>query len=173
LSSGNPGGRGIHRSLTPAELVLGQPFKPLETKAVRIAKTGQIFDVEIDSLFVEKVYNEEFERAKNDLAKYAKHFVEAEKEASKFRKEARVYSPPDSTETWASRWFASPIAYLFPEVQQEEWLGDLYETNYKMLLKGRHRWELNINNTLRTIELIESALRVKLSEWVSVLKDLW
>jgi hypothetical protein len=99
--------------------------------------------------------------------------IEVAQEASKLRKKARVFSQPDSTETWASRWIASPIAYLFPEIQQEEWLGDLYETNYKMLRKGRHRWELNVNNIVRTIELIESALRVKLSGWVSLLKDLF
>lgn len=192
LSSGNPGGRGINLPSTLAKLVLGEPIsaksvigEPIFAKSVigqsdkafsgmRIVRTTTIvnetgfFDVDIASAFSE----EESEWLESDLDSL-RNFLEINQEASKFRKKARVFNPPDSTETWASRWVASPIAYLFPEIQQEEWLGDLHETNYKMLLKGRHRWELNINNTLRTIELIESALRVKLSEWVSVLKDLW
>jgi hypothetical protein len=88
------------------------------------------------------------------------------------RKKLRPYQATDPAETWASRWITAPIIYLFSELRREELLGDLYETNCQMLLKNYPRWVVNVNNIVRAIELIESALRIKVQEWLSLLKQI-
>lgn len=98
--------------------------------------------------------------------------IEREKQASDLRKRSRRFTESNPAETWASRCIASPIAYLFPELRREEWLGDLYETNREMLLKSYPRWVVNVNNILRTIALVESGLRTKLQEWFSLWKQI-
>jgi hypothetical protein len=100
--------------------------------------------------------------------------VENEKEAleiledtSNLEKRLRKYKDSDPTETWSSRWIASPIAYLLPEERREEWLGDLYEINREMLRKNYPRWMVNIINMGRTSILVLSALQVKFSDFTS------
>jgi hypothetical protein len=84
--------------------------------------------------------------------------------ASKLHKRSRKYKQSDPAETWASRWIASSIAYLFPENSREEWLGDLYEINREMLHKGYPCWWINLINVLRTVVLVISALQIKISD---------
>lgn len=72
------------------------------------------------------------------------------------------------TETWSSRWVASPIAYLFPKERREEWLGDLYEVNQELLHKGYPRWLVNLINVARTVILLVSGLQIKLSDLISL-----
>ena len=55
----------------------------------------------------------------NDL----EDLVENLEKFSKLNKRLRKYKKSDPAETWASRWIASPIAYLFPPERREEWLG--------------------------------------------------
>ncbi|MEH2339171.1 hypothetical protein [Nostoc sp.] len=94
--------------------------------------------------------------------------VENLEKLSKLNKRLRKYKKSDPAETWASRWIASPIAYLFPPERREEWLGDLYEVNREMLHKGYHRWLVNLNNVLKTVILVISALKIRLSDFFSL-----
>lgn len=77
-----------------------------------------------------------------DLEKLARFLEEQEAKlqlfgkASALAKRGRKYLICNPEETWASRWVAAPIAYLFPEEQREYWLGDLYGANQEMLRKG-------------------------------------
>jgi hypothetical protein len=71
-------------------------------------------------------------------------------------------------ETWATRWIATPIAHLFPAERREEWLGDLYESNNILLQQNYPRWLVNIINVVRTGILIVSAIKIKLSDLLSV-----
>ena len=87
---------------------------------------------------------------------------------SQLNKRLRKYKKFESGETWASRWIASQIAYLFPPERREEWLGDLYEVNREMLHKGYPRWQVNLNNLGKTVILIISALKIKLSDLLSL-----
>jgi len=87
---------------------------------------------------------------------------------SKLNKRLRKYKKFDPAETWASRWIACQIAYLFPEERREEWLGDLYEVNREMLHKGYPRWIVNLNNLGKTVILVLSALKIKLSDLFSI-----
>lgn len=94
--------------------------------------------------------------------------VELLEKASELEKRLRKYKPPDPAETWASKWVASPIAYLFPKERREEWLGDLYEVNREMLHKGYPRWFVSITAIVRTIILIISACKIKLLDFFSI-----
>ena len=87
---------------------------------------------------------------------------------SKLQKRLRKYKEFEPAETWASRWVAAPIAYLFPEERREEWLGDLYEVNREMIRKGYGRWLVNLINAGRTVILVLSAIKVKLSNFISI-----
>ena len=87
---------------------------------------------------------------------------------SKLEKRLRKYKKADPAETWASRWVASSIAYLLPEERREEWLGDLYEVNREMLHKEYPRLLVNFINVGRTAVLMVSALKVKLSDFLSL-----
>lgn len=94
------------------------------------------------------------------------------KELANLRKQLRPYQASDPAETWASRWIASLIAYLLAEPAREALLGDLYEANREMLRRNYPRWFVNVNNILIAIGLIESGLRQKLQEWLSVWKQM-
>ena len=109
------------------------------------------------------------ERLKADL-KLPKEALECEKAEieSELEKRLRQYKYSNSTETWSSRWVASPLAYLFPKERREEWLGDLYEVNREMLHKGYPHWMVNIINIGRTAILLVSGLSIKLSDSVSL-----
>ncbi|MCT7953541.1 hypothetical protein NG798_27470 [Ancylothrix sp. C2] len=89
---------------------------------------------------------------------------------SKLEKKLRKYKRFEPSETWASRWVASPIAYLFPEERREEWLGDLYEVNREMIHKGYPFWAINTINVGKTAVLVLSSLKIKLSDFISVNK---
>ncbi|WP_334812985.1 hypothetical protein [Nostoc sp.] len=94
--------------------------------------------------------------------------VENLEKLSKLKKRLRKYKKSEPAETWASRWIASPIAYLFPPERREEWLGDLYEVNREMLHKDYPRWQVNLNNVLKTVILVISALKIRLSDFFSL-----
>ncbi|MEH2301051.1 MAG: hypothetical protein V7K88_19135 [Nostoc sp.] len=94
--------------------------------------------------------------------------VENLEKFSKLNKRLRKYKKSEPAETWASRWIASPIAYLFPQERREEWLGDLYEVNREMQHKGYPRWLVNLNNVLKTVILVISALKIRLSDFFSL-----
>ena len=87
---------------------------------------------------------------------------------SKLQKRLRKYKQFEPAETWASRWVASPIAYLFPEEVREEWLGDLYEVNREMIRKGYGRWLVNLINVGRIAILVLSAVQIKVSDFIAI-----
>ena len=93
--------------------------------------------------------------------------IELLEKQSALEKRLRKYKRSDPAETWCSRWVASPIAYLFPKKTREEWLGDLYEVNREMLHKGFPRWQVNLNNVVKTAILVVSSLQIKLSDFIS------
>jgi hypothetical protein len=88
--------------------------------------------------------------------------------ASALEKRRRKYKRSDPVETWVSRWIASPVSYLFPEARREEWLGDLYELHREMFRKEYPRWLINLMDLGRTVILIVSAFRIKLSDFFSM-----
>jgi len=94
--------------------------------------------------------------------------LEALEKESKLQKRLRKYKKSEPAETWASRWVASPIAYLFPEERREEWLGDLYEVNREMIRKGYGRWLVNLINVGKTVVLVLSAVQIKVSDFISI-----
>jgi len=169
LSSGNPGGRGINSPPTLAELVLGLPIRSANNGVVEISIAA---NAEISMDIVPSVSKDEIERLKDQLEQ-VRELLEINREASNLRKQAYLFSHPDSVETWATRWIASPIAHLFSGIRPDELLGDLRQSNYEMLRQGHHRWEVNLNNTLWTIDVIQTALAEKLPKWILVLKSLW
>lgn len=87
---------------------------------------------------------------------------------SELEKRIRKYKSSDPAETWATRWIASPIAYLFPPERREEWLGDSYEINREMLHKHYPKWSINLVMIGRTVILITSAVQIKLSDLISL-----
>jgi hypothetical protein len=105
-----------------------------------------------------------------DLKEFASFLDEQERliqlieRESKLGKRFQKYSTFNSYETYVSRWVSAPIAYLFPEERREEWLGDLYETNQEMLHKGYPLWMVNVNNLLKTMILVSSALEIKFKQ---------
>jgi ABC-type cobalamin/Fe3+-siderophores transport system ATPase subunit len=110
---------------------------------------------------------------KSDLLRQLKQQAETEaqlellEKQSTLEKRLRKYKRSDPAETWSSRWVASQIAYLLPADRREEWLGDLYEVNREMLHKGFPRWQVNLNNVVRTAILVFSSLQIKLSDFIS------
>ena len=94
--------------------------------------------------------------------------IELLEKISALERRKRKYKSCDPAETWASRWVASPVAYLFPAERREEWLGDLYELNREMLHKGYPRWFVSIINMGRTVILALSAIKIKLSDFISL-----
>lgn len=94
--------------------------------------------------------------------------IELLEKQSALAKRLRKLKRLDSCKTWSSHWVASPIAYLLPVDCCEEWLGDLYEGNYRMLYEeGFPRWRVNVNNVGKTAILIVSSLQIKLSDFIS------
>lgn len=87
-----------------------------------------------------------------DTQQYVKALEEKEaslrllEKASELEKRSRKYKSFDPAETWATRWVACPIAYLFPPERREEWLGDVYESNREMLHKDYPRWFVSAIN---------------------------
>ncbi len=105
---------------------------------------------------------------KERYLQFVEKIADLQQKASQLHQRLRPYTTTNPAETWASRWIAAPIAYLFPEIRREEWLGDLYETNREMLLNRYPRWFVNLNNILRSLALVESSLRVKITEWMAM-----
>ncbi|MDF2387642.1 hypothetical protein JMG10_39725 [Nostoc ellipsosporum NOK] len=124
-------------------------------KRIASLKSNEVIEVAEELIAQEEVDN--LEQLAENLEKI-----------SKLNKRLRKYKKSEPAETWFSRWIASPIAYLFPEERREEWLGDLYEVNQEMLHKGYPRWQVNLNNFLKTLTLIISALKIKLSDLFSL-----
>jgi hypothetical protein len=89
-------------------------------------------------------------------------------QVSELEKIVSNYKKPNPTETWISRWFAFPIACLFPKERREEWLGDLYEVNLELLHKGYPRWSVNLVNIGLIVILLMSGLSIKLSDLISL-----
>lgn len=77
---------------------------------------------------------------------------------------------PQSYEVWASKWISYPVILLLSKEMREEWLGDLYEKNQGMLEKGYPLWHINLMNLLWSIFLIMSALKIKISDVISLPK---
>jgi hypothetical protein len=80
--------------------------------------------------------------------------------------EEQEYHPP--VKTFISRWFAVPIAYLFTKDYREEWLGDLYELNKKMIDEGYPRWSINVEDVLLVLVLIGSALKINFADLIKL-----
>lgn len=105
------------------------------------------------------------------FAKYQKdHIVlELEHKGGKYYTTVRLQTEQlvqkELQETWSSRWVAEPIAALFPIGYREEWLGDLHEINWDLVCKGYPRWLINVVNLGRTMILIISALKIKVSDF--------
>lgn len=77
---------------------------------------------------------------------------------------------PQSYEVWASKWISYPVILLLSKEMREEWLGDLYEKNQGMLEKGYPLWHINLMNLLWSIFLVMSALKIKISDVISLPK---
>lgn len=122
----------------------------------------------ITSLKSEEVIKVVEELIVQKVVKDLEDSVENLEKLSKLKKKLRKYKKSEPAETWASRWIASPIAYLFPPERREEWLGDLYEVNREMLHKDYPRWQVNLNNVLKTVILVISALKIRLSDFFSL-----
>jgi hypothetical protein len=118
-------------------------------------------------LFLENEANLEIEVVTEFLEKEEARLELLEK-VSELERRKRKYKKSDPVETWASRWVCSPVAYLFPVERREEWLGDLYELNREMLHKGYPLWLVNTINVGRTLILILSAIKIKLSDLISL-----
>ncbi|WP_375469205.1 hypothetical protein [uncultured Nostoc sp.] len=130
-------------------------LKTQHLEAITSLKSEEVIKV-VEELKAQKVLND-----LEDLVEYLERF-------SKLNKRLRKYKKSDPAETWASKWIASLIAYLFPPEVREEWLGDLYEVNWEMQHKGYPRWLVNLNNVLKTLILVISALKIRLSDFFSL-----
>jgi hypothetical protein len=108
------------------------------------------FDESVDLDAIDKFLKEQERRIKL-----------AEK-TSDLAKRGRKYLSYNLGETWASRWVAAPVAYLFPTERREEWLGDLYEANQEMIRKGYPLLVVNVVNLGKTVILIASAIQIKI-----------
>lgn len=72
---------------------------------------------------------------------------------------------PNLYETWVSRWISYLLVIsILPKDRYEEWLGDLYENNQKMMANNYPRWYINATNFVLSLVLIFSATRIKLSD---------
>lgn len=109
-----------------------------------------------------------------DLSKAEQYLDKKEKEiallerASQLRRRFWKYKKPDDAEVWATRWIAAPIAHLFPAERREEWLGDLYAENLQLMDENYPRWMINTINIGKTIVLVSSALRIRVSDLISL-----
>lgn len=74
-------------------------------------------------------------------------------------------SKNNNSEPWASRWIAVPVGYLFSKEQREEWLGDLQEIIHEMHCESYPGWIINVICIGKTIILIVSALRIKITDF--------
>lgn len=77
---------------------------------------------------------------------------------------------PKTYEVWASRWIYYPVILLLSKDMREEWLGDLYEKNQDLFQRGYPRWHINLMNIVSSICLVMSALQIKISDFISLLK---
>lgn len=108
-----------------------------------------------------------------DLAQAEQYLDKKEKEIALIEKASRLqrrswkYQKPADAGVWATRWIATPIAYLAPKERREEWLGDLYEGNLQLIDQGYPRWLINTINIGNTIVLVFSALSIKVSDLIS------
>ena len=70
--------------------------------------------------------------------------------------------------TWFLRWLATPVAYLFPKADREEWLGDLYEMHYELIEQEHYPyWIVNAITAAKTLILVWSAVEVRVLDLVS------
>jgi hypothetical protein len=118
---------------------------------------------EKDRILPEHVQAQAIEALQLQL-KLERSLLEISEEISDLKRRGQKYKQSDPSETWSSRWIAVPIAYLFPVEQREEWLGDLYESNWVLLHKNYPRWLVNLIDVGRTMVLIASALQIKVSD---------
>jgi hypothetical protein len=65
------------------------------------------------------------------------------------------------------RWFAVPIASLFPKAHREEWLGDLYDLHQGMIDEEYPHWFINARDIFSVFILIGSALKINLIDLIS------
>lgn len=157
---------------TPVWLAGNQAKRPedigtqiIHTRRVFISRDGEFSSYEVEAIFdYDQLLKETLERKKTGIKP---DLVETEFELEELGEEVIKHKRCVPTETWASRWVAAPLAYLFPKKRREEWLGDLYEANLEMLHDGYPRWMVNLNNFLRTVILLASSLNIKLSDLIS------
>lgn len=90
--------------------------------------------------------------------------IELYEKASELEKRGLKYRSFNPYETWASKWIACPVAYLFPKDRREECLGDLYEVNWGMQNNGYSRWFINVINVAQSVVWVCSAIQIKVSD---------
>ena len=160
----------------PGSLVKGEAYleiedydllvaiKEIQLNMQRLERIASITPEEVKKVVEELVAKENV----NDLIECATAEVEILEKISKLQKRFRKYKKHHYAETWASRWIASPIAYIFPEERREEWLGDLYEVNSEMLRKEYPLLVINTINVWKALILVFSALQIKLANFLSI-----
>jgi hypothetical protein len=89
--------------------------------------------------------------------------------ANRLDRRKRRSHPPESTNTWANRWIATPVAYLCPKERREEWLGDLYEIHQDLSRQKNSRWLVNIIVLGKISLFVISALKIKVSDFFLLL----
>jgi len=146
------------------------PLYKLSSPSVPACSLGNLAEepLEVDAQMKAENEKLQLQVIKEYLQVKEAYLEQLEKNAALDKRYRRFREPDPSTQTWASRWVACPVAYLFPEDRREEWLGDLHETNQKMLREGYDRWAVNVNNVIRTAVLVLSALKIKLSDFISL-----
>jgi hypothetical protein len=70
---------------------------------------------------------------------------------------------PDIRESFMTRWFARPFAYVFLREEGEAWVGDTYELRNKMASLGYPRWYLNLMDILWTLDMAYGAIAERIS----------
>lgn len=79
-----------------------------------------------------------------------------------------IHSTKTIQKTWSLRWLATPIAYLFPKDDREEWLGCLTEMHYELIEQEHYPyWLVNAITVGRILLLVWSAVEVKVLNLIS------
>ncbi|MEM9008002.1 MAG: hypothetical protein AAGE59_31385 [Cyanobacteria bacterium P01_F01_bin.86] len=77
------------------------------------------------------------------------------------------------SETWVVKWFALPVAYLFPKSDREEWIGDLREMQYELIVENRYpKWVVSAITIMRTFLLVGAAIEIKVLMLVSHIRGI-
>lgn len=63
------------------------------------------------------------------------------------------------------------LACILPHEFQEEWLGDLREKRYRLIVEGCPQWLVNLKTALWSLDLIRSFWCVKSKNLVSPIRN--